>query len=500
MVEGAAPAPREARRSKPTPCMGKYLARRDSFPANENIKIEIAPYFLPDYSAPEEPDAALFTFGYKVRFINNGARPFYILRRNWYVTDGKREWRVCAPRVGGNIVNELVPRGGTFEYRSAVPLTVSRGALKGYFEGTYASDGTGEVFRTEEKEVLLEARPSDYAECGANQANEDFIRAALPDGSRNLEALQAFLAAFDRGEDVDTRTLTNISLTLRMAFERLLLQRLAEGLKDERKERRLGLRKIHPSFPSSENLVTIAFLTTEEGHGIRFLKESATPSPTATPQPYIELFANNVVPLEPYLRARDGAKGKAQVVNCEETSHSRLVLDRPKIGGAAWKQKLHSLIDKEEYEEAAAECNRAASAKAGASNQGMVSAADIEEATAETTRPALPPKLSPQQVAALTADTPLARLQVRYEKRLREIVLPEDEIKDVEQARAAAALVVTYRNLVKQQTKEGIEPQPQDERVTKAQRLSVAFYRKKRKAHASPRRGRPPKMAANSLA
>lgn len=108
--------------------------------------------------------------------------------------------------------------------------------------------------------------------------------------------------------------------------------------------------------------------------------------------------------------------------------------------------------------------------------------------------------MTPQRVAALTADTPLGRLQVRYEKRLQEIVLPEDKIKDAKQARAAALLVATYRNLVKQQTKAGLKPQPQDERVTKAQRLRMAFYREQKAGHAPRRRGRPPKFAMNALA
>jgi hypothetical protein len=110
--------------------------------------------------------------------------------------------------------------------------------------------------------------------------------------------------------------------------------------------------------------------------------------------------------------------------------------------------------------------------------------------------------MTPQQIAAVTADTPLGRLQVRYEKRLQEIVLPEDKIKDVKQARAAGLLGATFRNLVKQQIKAGLTPQPQDERVTKAQRLSVAFYREQKAGHGPPRRrGRPSsKVAMNALA
>jgi hypothetical protein len=131
-------------------------------------------------------------------------------------------------------------------------------------------------------------------------------------------------------------------------------------------------------------------------------------------------------------------------------------------------------------------------------------------AKAEITGRTAAPKLSeadlaafmtPQRVAALTADTPLSRLQIRYEKRLQEIVLPEDKIKDVKQARAANSLAQTYRNLVREQIKAGLKPQPQDKRVTEAQRLSVAFYREQKADHAPRRRGRPSsKVAMNALA
>lgn len=108
--------------------------------------------------------------------------------------------------------------------------------------------------------------------------------------------------------------------------------------------------------------------------------------------------------------------------------------------------------------------------------------------------------MTPQQTAALTADTPLGRLQIRYEKRLREIVLPEDKIEDGKQARAAGSLAATYRNLVKQQTKLGLAPQPLDGRVLKAQRLTAAFYREQKAGHAPRPRGRPSKVAMNALA
>ncbi len=130
--------------------------------------------------------------------------------------------------------------------------------------------------------------------------------------------------------------------------------------------------------------------------------------------------------------------------------------------------------------------------------EALVRAKALEKAQAPIKPPL--PDLTPEQVAALTADTPLGRLQARYENRLREIDLSNDKITNVEQARAANSLAKTYRNLVEQQIKLGLAPQPQDERVLKAQRLCVAFYREQKADHAPRPRGRPSKVAMNALA
>jgi hypothetical protein len=185
--------------------------------------------------------------------------------------------------------------------------------------------------------------------------------------------------------------------------------------------------------------------------------------------------------------------------NYGETSHKKLMLDRPDSGGAALEQSQFVQLAR----------------KIGFATAGrlLVGAASPDEQRAlktgmaacarEATSPEPPTSrvvMTPQQLAALTADTPLGWAQARYEKRLREVDLPNDKITNAEQARAAASLVTTYRNLVKQQTKLGLAPQPQDERILRAQRLSVAFYREQKAGHAPRRRGRPSKVAMNALA
>ena len=94
-------------------------------------------------------------------------------------------------------------------------------------------------------------------------------------------------------------------------------------------------------------------------------------------------------------------------------------------------------------------------------------------------------------------DTTLGRLRYRYEKRLREYIPPEGGIQSLEQAREAGKLVSTFQNLVKQQVRDKIEPTPENEIVTVANRQRVAFYEQQKRQGRPPRpRGRPPKNKA----
>jgi hypothetical protein len=92
-------------------------------------------------------------------------------------------------------------------------------------------------------------------------------------------------------------------------------------------------------------------------------------------------------------------------------------------------------------------------------------------------------KLSSKQVAAVIAavvsDSTLGRLQDRYDS-LRKMNLPAKHLKNVKQARFAAKLSTTFENLQKRRKKLGLEPLPQDPKVTDARRLSSAFYRNAR--------------------
>jgi hypothetical protein len=113
--------------------------------------------------------------------------------------------------------------------------------------------------------------------------------------------------------------------------------------------------------------------------------------------------------------------------------------------------------------------------------------------TAATASAAKPPRelkagdgggygLSPTEMEAVAkGDSTLFGLLRRYAALLESTPLPEDGLRTKEQARAARRLVSTYRNLVKRQKEVGLEPAGIDSRITTAERLTTAFYRKERR-------------------
>lgn len=85
----------------------------------------------------------------------------------------------------------------------------------------------------------------------------------------------------------------------------------------------------------------------------------------------------------------------------------------------------------------------------------------------------------------LMEDKTLSRLRDRYTKLLNTIELPENGLKTIDQARAAARLVTTYKNLTKRERERGLEPTRRDVRVIEANRLAEAFYRNRQRAGAA---------------
>jgi hypothetical protein len=107
--------------------------------------------------------------------------------------------------------------------------------------------------------------------------------------------------------------------------------------------------------------------------------------------------------------------------------------------------------------------------------------------------------LSPAQVAAVIEDSTLGRLQARYEKRLREIVLPKGGFTTKAEANAAGRLSKTLRDLQKIQRKLRLPVTVIPERVREAERLRTDYETHHTKTgEVIPRRprGRPRRHAA----
>ena len=96
---------------------------------------------------------------------------------------------------------------------------------------------------------------------------------------------------------------------------------------------------------------------------------------------------------------------------------------------------------------------------------------NTDRATAEP-RPELSPTL-----AERIADSRLERLQVRFEKRLREIDLPEDGFTFPSQAKAAERLWSTFRQLQEVRAELKLSAMEKPERLTKAVAMASAYRR-----------------------
>jgi tetratricopeptide (TPR) repeat protein len=97
-------------------------------------------------------------------------------------------------------------------------------------------------------------------------------------------------------------------------------------------------------------------------------------------------------------------------------------------------------------------------------------------------------KLSASQINALLKDSTLGRLHKRYLEAIENICLPPVGFSSKEEAQGAGRLSTTYQNLVKRLTELGVDSIPKDSRVTEAERLRAAFYRRESGQRATPKR------------
>jgi hypothetical protein len=104
-------------------------------------------------------------------------------------------------------------------------------------------------------------------------------------------------------------------------------------------------------------------------------------------------------------------------------------------------------------------------------------------------------------VSEVTADTRLARLQARLQRRVREIELPEGGFTSKAQAKAAARLSTTFRDLQKVRAELELPPLEKPPEVREVARLRsdyVKHHTKTGEAIPRRRRGRPRRVAVEA--
>ncbi|HLE59959.1 MAG TPA: Co2+/Mg2+ efflux protein ApaG [Thermoanaerobaculaceae bacterium] len=103
------------------------------------IRVRVAPFYLPERSAPEEGS---FFFAYRVRITNTGDETVQLMRRHWTITDGHGHTEeVDGPGVVGE--TPVLPPGTSHEYTSFCPLPTSFGTMQGTYQMRTAA---GELF------------------------------------------------------------------------------------------------------------------------------------------------------------------------------------------------------------------------------------------------------------------------------------------------------------------------------------------------------------------
>ncbi len=101
------------------------------------VRVRVTPSFVPERSAPEQ---GRYLFAYRIRITNQCDRAVRLLRRHWFITDGRGRVEEVE---GAGVVGEtpVIKPGASFEYTSFCPLPTPFGTM----HGTYlmrAEDGS----------------------------------------------------------------------------------------------------------------------------------------------------------------------------------------------------------------------------------------------------------------------------------------------------------------------------------------------------------------------
>jgi len=94
-----------------------------------DVTIRVAPRFLAEQS---DAEAGCWVWSYHVRLENNGEKPVQLLRRHWFITDGKGQ---MSEVEGEGVLGEqpVIEPGGSFDYISGCPLPTTSGQMVGTY-------------------------------------------------------------------------------------------------------------------------------------------------------------------------------------------------------------------------------------------------------------------------------------------------------------------------------------------------------------------------------
>lgn len=105
--------------------------------AKYQFRVEVAPQYLPEQSAPSH---GIYSFAYTITITNSGEVPSQLISRHWVITNAAGEIEEVK---GLGVVGQqpLLKPGEAFQYTSGCRLRTSTGSMSGsYF--CVAEDGT----------------------------------------------------------------------------------------------------------------------------------------------------------------------------------------------------------------------------------------------------------------------------------------------------------------------------------------------------------------------
>ena len=104
--------------------------------AKYQFRVEVAPQYLPEQSAPSQ---SIYSFAYTITITNAGEVPSQLIARHWVITNAAGEIEEVK---GLGVVGQqpLLKPGEAFQYTSGCRLRTSSGSMQGsYF--CVAEDG-----------------------------------------------------------------------------------------------------------------------------------------------------------------------------------------------------------------------------------------------------------------------------------------------------------------------------------------------------------------------